>query len=518
MSQTSGSRSFITGDSSLETNTTGFNSCTPTSGRALSGGPAPVHVIQTPSSAATTCRQSNTSTTSASGHANSTSSSTSSFTPGAAASSLLSMFGLKSLDKSQQMVMSSRTYSDGTTTAGSSMMNSSKSFQSDMSGKEAHSNMVNANNGSGSEARKSQQVQVAQKQITERMDTKDILAAEPIDQAAMQRFQECREIASSMVLRFVNSPDELYELFEEVMPSGTRGSHVKAVIFARRRLDGKRVIIKLRNKSQSFKDLTELKEWVISMKFLYYLSGGQEQEHGAGRLKQVANMVDVLEDSSNFYACMEHVEGRDLFDYFLQEKIYARSYRLTLVRQLCRSLLTALGELQSRGLIHKDLKLENVVFDEVENFQTGEKLVCTPKLIDFDTVEVYEPGRRAFHVLGTDQYIAPESYAGYAVPASDMWAIGVICYTTLTGSFPFHQALFNDQPGENYVDHVAMQQVRRRMRIARIDWGSRAWSQDPLARDFVRRCFVCEPNRRIRLEEAWEHPWIKEGVEQGPPQ
>ena len=97
-------------------------------------------------------------------------------------------------------------------------------------------------------------------------------------------------------------------------------------------------------------------------------------------------MVDVLEDPNNYYACMEHVEGRDLFDYFLQEKIYARSYRLILVRQLCRSLLTALEELHQHGLVHKDLKLENVVFDEVNEFQTGEKLVCTPKLIDFDTV------------------------------------------------------------------------------------------------------------------------------------
>ena len=36
---------------------------------------------------------------------------------------------------------------------------------------------------------------------------------------------------------------------------------------------------------------------------------------------------------------------------------------------------------------------------------------------------------------------------GYSSPASDMWALGVIFYTILTGSFPFHYALFDDQPG-----------------------------------------------------------------------
>lgn len=66
------------------------------------------------------------------------------------------------------------------------------------------------------------------------------------------------------------------------------------------------------------------------------------------------------------------------------------------------------------------------------------------KIVDFDTVEIYRPGTKSFHVLGTDQYIAPETYAGYSTPVSDMWAIGVIFYTILTGSFPFHCALFDD--------------------------------------------------------------------------
>lgn len=129
---------------------------------------------------------------------------------------------------------------------------------------------------------------------------------------------------------------------------------------------------------------------------------------------------------------------------------------------------------------------------------------------EYQQVEIWVPGRKAFHVLGTDQYIAPETYAGFACPASDMWAIGVICYTMLTGCFPFHQGLFNDRPGENFVDHVAMQQVPRRMRIARIDWSNRAWVQDTRARDFVRRCFVCDATRRLSLEEAQVHAWMRD--------
>merc|ERR1712194_435542 len=118
------------------------------------------------------------------------------------------------------------------------------------------------------------------------------------------------------------------------------------------------------------------------------------------------------------------------------------------------------------------------------------------------------PGVRSFHVLGTDQYIAPESYAGYSTPQSDLWALGVIFYTLFTGTFPFHSSLFDDLPGENYVGHARMDQIRRRLRIARIDWSNKVWGEDAQAKDFVRRCFECEPRGRLTVKEAMEHPFI----------
>ncbi|CAD7944786.1 unnamed protein product [Amoebophrya sp. A120] len=370
--------------------------------------------------------------------------------------------------------------------------------------------MLSSLTGGSSSAAAAQRENAAQSKENENYGDTSTFSPESI-----QKSSEYRQAGDSVVLRYVQNLQEFYELFEEVMPSGTRGSHVKAVIYARRKSDHKKVIIKLRNKNSSFKDLNEMREWILSMKYLYLLSGGTKQEeretqYAKGQLQQIANMVDILEDANNYYACMEHVEGRDLFDFFLQEKIYARSYRLQFVQQLCKSLLIALDEFQQKGLVHKDLKLENIVFDETKQRQTGESLVCVPKFIDFDTIEIWVPGRKQFHVLGTDQYIAPETYAGYPCPASDMWAMGVICYTMLTGCFPFHQGLFNDRPGENFVDHVAMQQIRRRMRIARIDWSNRAWVLDSRARDFVRRCFICDATRRLSLEEAQNHPWIRD--------
>ena len=57
-------------------------------------------------------------------------------------------------------------------------------------------------------------------------------------------------------------------------------------------------------------------------------------------------------------------------------------------------------------------------------------------------------------MLGTDQYIAPESYSGHTSPGCDVWALGVIMYAFLTGKYPFHLQLFDDEKGENYAGWV----------------------------------------------------------------
>ena len=91
-----------------------------------------------------------------------------------------------------------------------------------------------------------------------------------------------------------------------------------------------------------------------------------------------------------------------------------------------------------------------------------------------------------------------------------MWAIGVIFYTILTGSFPFHCALFDDQPGENYVGHARMDQIRRRLRIARVDWNNRVWAAEPKAKDFVKKCFETDIKQRMTCKQALEHPWLRD--------
>merc|ERR1719215_2216840 len=114
----------------------------------------------------------------------------------------------------------------------------------------------------------------------------------------------------------------------------------------------------------------------------------------------------------------------------------------------------------------------NSTFSSPTDAQTsGARTPGSVKLIDFDTVEDWSPkSPKATRVLGTDQYIAPEAYEGRYSPASDIFAIGVIAYRLLAGTFPFRNSLFDDKPGENWVGSPKMREIRGKLQAVRLDW------------------------------------------------
>lgn len=98
--------------------------------------------------------------------------------------------------------------------------------------------------------------------------------------------------------------------------------------------------------------------------------------------------------------------------------------------ELCCQLLAALGHAHARGVIHRDVKLENVFVDAEGHV----------KLADFGIAKVRRPSRvtTAGRVFGTLPYMAPEQVRGETVDErTDLWAVGVVLYVLTSGSYPF---------------------------------------------------------------------------------
>ena len=157
------------------------------------------------------------------------------------------------------------------------------------------------------------------------------------------------------------------------------------------------------------------------------------QEARAAAAIDQENVVDVLDygedPSGELFYVMEALDGRTLAQVMREDGPLAVQRALALFEQVCR----ALGAAHGRGVIHRDVKPDNVL---VERLEDGSERA---KLIDFGISHV--PGNdrltRDGEIIGTPEYMSPEQASGGEVDAlTDVYAAGVLAYELLTGTLP----------------------------------------------------------------------------------
>jgi len=306
-----------------------------------------------------------------------------------------------------------------------------------------------------------------------------------------------RTHSGKRTIRTVTNFKDLYELGKEVMPSTHK--YMK-VLFANRKADNHECVVKVRFKPDCFRSREDERSWRRSTEFLLNMPDNTG----------IASIYEVLEDSKAFYIVMEKVQGMDLFETLEHEgKVSVDN-----AREILRQLLAAMAHLHSHNAVHKDLKLENVMIESPKSTKTPPGASFTPtsvKVIDFDTLEEWTPSSpTSKDVVGTDQYIAQEAYAGKYSPLSDMFAVGVIGYKLLAGRFPFHDEMFDDEAGENWVGSPKMAQIRNRLKHAKVDFSHAIFRENPQACDIVMKMLAYNELHRPTAAAALEHPWFQD--------
>lgn len=122
------------------------------------------------------------------------------------------------------------------------------------------------------------------------------------------------------------------------------------------------------------------------------------------------------------------MQGKDLFDY-----IAKRDYRLAedRAKQIIHHIMLGVKYLHSFGIVHRDLKLENIMM--TEGTERG-----NPKIVDFGLSKIIGPSETATEPFGTLGYVAPEVLKKQPYTFScDIWSIGCILYALLSGTLPF---------------------------------------------------------------------------------
>jgi len=143
----------------------------------------------------------------------------------------------------------------------------------------------------------------------------------------------------------------------------------------------------------------------------------------------LVRVTDFFEEQGNAYLVMDFVEGRSLADVILQERAQPESRVLDWGRQL----LEALTYCHDQGVIHRDVKPQNIIL-------TPDNRVM---LVDFGLVKLWDPNdprtRTVMRGMGTPEYAPPEQYGAttdHTGPQSDVYSLGATLYHLLTGQAP----------------------------------------------------------------------------------
>jgi eukaryotic-like serine/threonine-protein kinase len=153
----------------------------------------------------------------------------------------------------------------------------------------------------------------------------------------------------------------------------------------------------------------------------------------------IVTVIDRAEDAGRQFIVFEYVEGDDL----KQMIDKAGPLPIDQVVELGREIAAALAFAHERGIVHRDVKPQNVLLSEGR-----------AKVTDFGiarSLDVEHGVTQTGTVLGTSNYIAPEQASGQPIDdRSDVYSFGVVLYELLTGEVPF--------PGESFVA-VAMKHI-----------------------------------------------------------
>ena len=207
----------------------------------------------------------------------------------------------------------------------------------------------------------------------------------------------------------------------------------------------------------------------------------------------IIRLEEVYESHNEIFLVQELCLGGELFDRLDEQPDY--HYSETQCAKLVKEMLCSVRYLHSKGIIHRDLKLENFLFS---SRSPGSEL----KLIDFGLSKHFKFGEIQHESVGTPYTVAPEVILGSYDARCDIWGIGVITFLLLSGFPPFGgcggpeslmtvrnnilSGSFNYEPDDIWVN------------------------VSELAKDFIKSLLVTDPNLRPTAEGAQQLPWIKD--------
>mmetsp|Transcript_21124 Transcript_21124/g.41259 ORF Transcript_21124/g.41259 Transcript_21124/m.41259 type:complete len:462 (-) Transcript_21124:24-1409(-) len=280
--------------------------------------------------------------------------------------------------------------------------------------------------------------------------------------------------------------------FSEVRLCVRRGSCEEQAL----KVISKRTLARSRGKNPS-KSLTDEAELLRSL------------QHQA-----IVRFEDWFETEDSLYLVMEFVPGGDLFSSVVREGIFQEDQAQRLFREVCE----AVAYLHTEGVVHRDLKLENILMTEQDRCTTHIKVTdfgiarhagrsrdcktfcgslnyTAPEVVRLRPVNLDKAYRKDSGLVSMDTSMELlEHRSGYGKPA-DLWSLGVVLYIMLCASPPFE--------GES------QESLCCQIQAGRWDFDVDEWdlvSAD--AKALIGSLMMVNPRERLTIEGALSHAWL----------
>jgi len=198
----------------------------------------------------------------------------------------------------------------------------------------------------------------------------------------------------------------------------------------------------------------------------------------------IVKLYEVIETEKTLYLVMEYASGGEVFDYLVAHgRMKEKEARLKF-----RQIVSAVQYCHQKSIVHRDLKAENLLLDGDMNI----------KIADFGFSNNFMTGSKLDTFCGSPPYAAPELFLGkkYDGPEVDVWSLGVILYTLVSGSLPFD--------GQN-LKELRERVLRGKYRIP--------FYMSTDCENLLKKLLVVNPVKRCTLEAVMKDPWMNIGFE-----
>lgn len=213
--------------------------------------------------------------------------------------------------------------------------------------------------------------------------------------------------------------------------------------------------------------------------------------------ENVIGIYDSFETQKHICFVMALCSGGDLYSYI------KKRHRINEVtaKYFFRQILLGIESIHKAGVIHRDIKLENIMLDA-----TG-----TIKIGDFGISRRINPNKKYTEQAGTPAYMAPEIVKqGYSGFQSDMWSAGVCLFAMLVGSVPFKASTISAL--NNLIVNAKYDFEFQAGSMKRITAAGKQ-IKDMFSKDVVNligQLLTLDPERRLTAKQALKHTWLKD--------